>query len=597
VVTLSAKTGSEYKVRNNAAIVAILAVLVVAVLIVCSLPVSSQNGSSTDADSGETHTVRYHLNYSGDLNESYNVTTIKAGDGSSSEPYVDVVYYGSLVSTEYNPQFWSKTIVNRSDVDWNWLEINDYVAGETVVFTGWSYHETSGTAHYPGEVLSQDDIENHLVNDVIHVYATWGTVDNAYLVSNGNRTLDGRTAYSLGNALNKIEGGSSYTNFLLIYGSTTDYGKVSFNSYTIGKPVTIRTDPVSEKLNKTMGRLNIGNQLYVDADLTIDDICLFGNSEGTTHGQGSRGIYARGHTLILGTGILSINTNSGDNAFKGYPQLFGGSNSASSTYSDHPDVNVYPARNDGEEIDTLMIVHSGTWYNVNGGSRYGTIPGSTCTVIKNAVILDTYNGAGLVGDSNSQFAGTVPTVKGVARSYFIDSRMPADTYGENILTDSVSDYDSPIPYYITETNFKNGSTLPEWPYRVDDADAPVRMAYRVDYAADCVGLPLHRVWPWLRDGTARSDGVAGKVRVLVRPCVGGLHHHNAFAVGSGDFSKHGGQILQTAVPVWVVAGCKHIIVQMIVIQPPCVIEIGALLFRICEVHGDQSLRADFPDRP
>ena len=117
-----------------------------AVLLMVLSPFVVVDGSSTDAtvyDEGSCLEIEvvYHLFYDAapaGLSSTYNDIT-DAGTTKS------ITYYGTVVSTEYNPQVWEFSTER-------WYSIKEYSDGNTIVFTGWAFGTGSGvTAAYdPG---------------------------------------------------------------------------------------------------------------------------------------------------------------------------------------------------------------------------------------------------------------------------------------------------------------------------------------------------------------------------------------------------------------------------------------------------------------
>ena len=188
------KTNSKKTKSRKSITAAAIAVFAVAILIASGIPLPAQGGGTVTPEegySGEYHVVRYHLNAPANAGAAYNDTAANAGDGDAGDPYLDVLYYGSIVSTEYNPQLWASTIPTRGDVDWNWLQIKEYSVGGTYVFTGWRYGwQAESVTHYPGEVMSKADLQNTGSEGVLDVYATWGLVKSFEVVSAANQLSD-----------------------------------------------------------------------------------------------------------------------------------------------------------------------------------------------------------------------------------------------------------------------------------------------------------------------------------------------------------------------------------------------------------------------
>ncbi len=464
----------------------IFAVTAVCIMLLSSAVILFQGsmGDDSDAYEGETHTVRYHLNASAikQLVKTYSLTGLSddgksfsndynsgfygTWDSDESDYYIDVIYYGPIVTTEYNPQFWKETVVTNDEITWNWMEITEYAAGKTIVFTGWNYGNT-GSSHYPGEVLSEADRGSD--GSIIDIYATWEILDSLVSVSdyrvNGGKyqytytatsvdstSISGITSNGRDNAFDTLTrifstDGSAYTNILIIEPDVRLY----IRDVTVNKPLTIRT---GVGCFDSVGKLyDDGNdatmKFYHPAIIDCVGIRMGYNSIGD-HGQRVGGLSANGNPLIIGTGILSYY---GYEHVNGYPSIRGGSSDGTSIQKDI-DIGVYPEKG-SSTISTAIIVHSGTWANVIGGSRNGTITGSTYSVVRSAVVLDTFEGAGATGSG-------VATVTGSVYCYFTDVKLPGDSYEESKMEAADSSYSSPLPYKYTIN-----TEQPSWPYRID----------------------------------------------------------------------------------------------------------------------------------
>ncbi|MBR4225938.1 MAG: hypothetical protein IKR86_04045, partial [Candidatus Methanomethylophilaceae archaeon] len=501
--------------KRKAAATSAIAVLAIAILLVSSIPMPTQGIPTTDkvpeqGYKGDYYVVRYHLNYpyyasiiqnamddghndgysfSGQKSEQITVDNVTYTDY-----YVDVPSYGSIVSTEYNPQFWKDTVVTNQEISWNWLDVNRYVEDETVVFTGWRYFSAdSGDTHYPGEVMSNADLKKAIkVNKtisgvtysvkVLEVFATWDTVKEVRLVTRDGVATpdsDGRQAYTFDAAARSFpsaaEGGSPYTSIMLIYaqkngntGTTAEKerGKVVLGGTTSTyAPMTIRSDPVSKDANDFVGRLvasSNSSKFLAGADTIIDDLAIWFGGAGGNHGSTETGLYGMGHAFVIGTGIYSLFESGNYNADmrRGFTQISGGVNNYSKITTEH-DIGVYVedgVDEDGEPVPhvrstpirTMLIVHSGTWHNIMASGRGNTNGESVYAVVKNAVVLDTMAGAGSNGGNNQTFDSIY--------LYLVNTKLPGDMYEMQNLN-----LDNSIPRLIS----RDTSFLPEWPYLID----------------------------------------------------------------------------------------------------------------------------------
>ena len=340
---------------------------------------------------------------------AYTVTYHEKEDGTGEK--VTVTYRGSFVSTEYNPQFWEGTIkdsggiVDGSYSDWK--PIGVYQANTTEVFAGWNYRLDFaeigdgfvGTVD-PGDVLSNPP------TTTIHLFAKWDTLKH---ISVADRST---TLYT---AINQVPAtGNPYTSIVLVDGTQTLPNQLN-------KPVTIRGKGSAPVLDA--GPAN--HILY--SDVIIDRIRLNGSHQ-PNHGDGSGGLFANGHKLIIGTGVDTGNSGS----VTDYPQLFGGG--------------VY---GNGSINGTSLIVHSGVYGNIFGGSGSNTlgisITGDTKVVLRNVTVLDTLAGG------SADLAGNIT---GSTWIYATALYMPGDYYEEMELG---YPWDDSLPKLLESTIITGGS--------------------------------------------------------------------------------------------------------------------------------------------
>ncbi len=376
--------------RRRAVSFALIAILLLAV-VVPNLPAGL---GGTGSYEGSTYKVVYHSNYGTDR-------------------MLEVSYQGSFVSTEYNPQFWNGTVKQSGGIvdkePENWNPISKYTVGTTSVFCGWGYYSDygeSGTSFEgiidPGDVIKSDKTKT------IHLYATWKTLDYFAIVDSYGTTLN--------DALNEVKGENQYTNIIII-----ESGKTANLPDTINKPVTIR--------GKTGSTLYLGGSNHsFNAKAIIDNITLSG-THGKNHGDESGGLFANGYTLILGTGI---DTGSSTEV-TGYPQLYGGSASKNTTCE-----------------QTNLIVHSGTYGNILGGSGRsgGAVNGDCKTVLRNVTILDTLAGGSAV------YAGHIT---GSTWIYATSLFMPGDYYEETSMGNKWT-----LAPKLTESTIITGGSNGNW---------------------------------------------------------------------------------------------------------------------------------------
>ena len=335
----------------------------------------------------------------------YTVTYHK-GDGTGEK--VTVKYRGSFVSTEYNPQFWKDTIEKSGGIvdgyysDWNRIEV--YQVNITTVFAGWNYRldfaETGDG--FVGTVDPGDVLNNPPTTTTIHLFANWVTLE---YISVADRST------TLQDALNQAPAtGNPYTSIVLVDGTQTLPNQLN-------KPVTIRGIGSAPVLDA-----GFANHI-LNSDVIIDRIRLNGSHQ-PNHGDGSGGLFANGHKLIIGTGVDTGESGS----VTGYPQLFGGG-----------------TRNG--IIDTSLIVHSGVYGNIFGGSGSGGagIGGHTKVVLRNVTVLDTLAGG------SARDAGNIT---GSTWIYATALYMPGDYYEETELGYS---WDDSLPRLTESTIITGGS--------------------------------------------------------------------------------------------------------------------------------------------
>ena len=375
----------------------ILALLTVTVAVV---PVLMYGAVSGDTYTGEHHTVVYHS-----YHEKPSIYTTYNDD--TGETTYTATYYGSVVSTEYNPQIW--TVADK------WYPIKNHSPGRTLVFAGWSYLQVGegGSITYsepmlPGDVMSAEQIESATMGGSIHVYANWEPLNSYSTI----REWDNRYVV---NTRGSVDNDNIYTNILY---NTHSLSANDANSVlnNVRGPVTVRG-----------GTIALGSgTLTLQNDTIMDSMKLTGSfSTGTTHGDGNRGLYAGGNTLVIGEGVWTGDGTASSN----YPQLFGGADN-------------------GTVEGTKMIVHTGTYGNVISGSLGGTVSGDTYIVLRDVHVLDT-----LIGSSS----GT-GVVTGSAYVYATSLDMHGDYYEEVTLDPSYTGAGQSGKVVMTESTILTGGS-------------------------------------------------------------------------------------------------------------------------------------------
>ena len=358
-------------------------------------------GTSGETYKGDAHTVVYHP-YIGDkpqINTDFN------------EDLEDNVvysrnYYGSVVSTEYNPQVWTVTD--------EWFPVKSYSVSQTLVFAGWSYNINNNLEEYsepmlPGDVISSEDLKSATVDGKIHVYANWDYVKSY------SKVEQKYWRYYTCTTTGYIANGNVYTN-ILENGYVLSASNISSILNGLEGPVTVRGGTI---------QLGSGN-LVLGHDTIIDSLTLTGSfSTSRTHGDDSRGLFAGGNALVIGERIRTGDGTSNND----YPQVFGGSNG-------------------GVVSSTKVILHTGTYGNLIAGSLGGTITGDTFMVVKDVHVLDT-----LIAASSS-----TGKVNGSTYIYATSLEMHGDYYEESELDHSYSGAGQTKGVVLTESTILTGGS-------------------------------------------------------------------------------------------------------------------------------------------
>ena len=375
--------------------VKLIAVLMALLVILPSMLMILPSSWSADADPDYNVSVVYHPFVSEEekpQNSGYNY-------GPTDEGYNVVKReYAGIPTTEYNPQRWVLSDGDKEPIP-KWYEISGYSVGNTIVFTGWKYDTSSGISSRviePGDVIPEDAVTDSY--GVYHIYATWGKL-TGYVNTNTNvqdgveYTEDGW--FGPTNYVFKTD--NLYTNIIetkyaisadgIIYYNYGPAGLISYSNIKVSNCTVLGIGNVQIDASDPRG---------LNGDVILDNITIVNGR--SVHGGGSSGLFANGHTLILGNNI----TTSTSSSINQYPQVFGGSNGGSITG------------------DTKLIIHSGIYSNVIGGGYNCDITGSTHLVFRNGTVLDTMLG----GDSGD---GTITKETYV---YVVGGCLPADSYQE-----------------------------------------------------------------------------------------------------------------------------------------------------------------------
>ena len=239
---------------------------------------------------------------------------------------------------------------------------NTFTRDDGQVFTGWAVSlsgtaavKQDGTAVGEGEKIASTTAltlhaEAAAVNPSITLTAQWSQAVTVWLDGmNGDDGRDGSSASAAVRTLARAyallpDTGTVWTNRIMLCGNYS----ISGNTAIAPKPATI----TSTKISTTEPLLTFAaNSITtIQSDTTFENINLKYNQTG--YWNNPYGIYAAGHTLTMGMGI----DTSGDF------QLLGGS---------------YNTNLDG---DSNLIVCSGTYFSVSGGSWNGTTKDTHITV-------------------------------------------------------------------------------------------------------------------------------------------------------------------------------------------------------------------------
>lgn len=329
-----------------------IATLMVAVALISPLPIFS-SGTDSVGYVGDKFTVNYH------------------SGTSENDPVVSITYYGTVV-TEYNPQFWSSNItgelVSGTLVDWKQPE--SYTVNDTEVFTGWATNSNWSqgfTAIDPGEELTLSDYpwKNSNGTYTLDLYATWGKVTGVVEVSE-----ESDRSYELGDVY--FGSGNKYTNIVLLtsnvslpdkypnlYGGGHDIGGdeyIWWEGYDHTQPFTIRSADINNLHYLDISRGDTESYAVLTTDLIIDNVKFWSNAEGED--QAELGLYADGHRLILGTGIIRPEEYDGTDSF----MIYGGSR-------------------DGSPSESDVRIFSGNYASVYGGSYSGFVKNTSVTIL------------------------------------------------------------------------------------------------------------------------------------------------------------------------------------------------------------------------
>ena len=444
-----------------------LVIAVVALMMAVTLaPMFVNQAGGESADNGTT--VIYHSYYSkptlgngyyitGVSDDGYSTSYIEYNVDTGSEQTQMMKYYGNVWSTEYNPQLWT---IGPGNIEHNWYPIVKYSsgafrlddgdiveAGRTLIFMGWktAVYDSEGAltgvsdiSYYPGEVIPRSVQEQATKNGSIHVYATWGYLNYTDAEETHRYNMDGTVAIDTVKSVNgdvAVNADDTVSNiYSNIVSSIGTY--ISVGNCTIDPTIKEGAD----------GRYDLGgNTVWMTGDLIIQNATVTGSLSGSNHG-GNRGggIFAQGHLLIIGLGM----TGGTESDVKKHLQIFGGNEGA--TISGNITRTTFEGETD--TLATMIIIHSGAYSNVIGGSMNGTLHGSTYLSIRGASVLDTLTG----GCSSSS-----GWINGSSFVYATNMNMPGDTYEERNLGTDMGNFNGISAGYVVsnESTILTGASI------------------------------------------------------------------------------------------------------------------------------------------
>lgn len=454
-----ASSADKAKRRASALFVVILLVASLIPMIVAIGPVSAEDGGS------QKHTVVYEVN--GPTDWTHGKTNNNSAEN------VEVTYYGSIVSTEYNPQMWFPgTVENGGSTTLptgtgKWYDITSYVKGQTLVFTGWQYaigknettgeiiwpDETGGT-FYPGEVMSQQQMANATGNDgKIHIRATWGVINEIHRIRSDNIEQGSENNFM------SFKDGNIYTNFVLLddktylenegWGNTNDEGVwLDKTPATIGFTIRNGTQNENGTPIQNSEKLKIFCRGDITCDVIIDNTKIVGNSnKHADKCETASSLKGNGHVLIIGSGVTTVKWKTDSaNSWDLYPTLVGGSAGTNNTTIGRE---IYTgAKSETTPLGSFVIIHSGVYNNLVAGSPNVTQSNSAYMVVRDAVVLDSLIGGG----------GKTGTIEKDVYLYLTGLIMPGDSYEENVIYGEKSNILDTLSITLCESSILTGGS-------------------------------------------------------------------------------------------------------------------------------------------
>ena len=379
------RTGTFKATSRRGKLLAIAAVLimVLSVFVVISdrAPIASATPETQTSLEAEVvyHAAAESVTVDTDYNVETPITTTKI-----------ITYYGTVVSTEYNPQVWEFSTERWFAIQKDGSGKEKYADGQTIVFTGWKF-ATAGTVtdgvlsptsftavQDPGDIVLYNSGDKHWYvgsdrvdidmdgNDEdeestpqIHVYATWGPL--VHSITNPTTV----TTWS---------DGSKFQNIVLVTGSKRLDTELD-NYMKVANGYTIRASKLSDVAASVLNDGNKDTTYTLQNPIIIDNISM----QFLSGKAGQKlDINTGSKSLIIGSGINSIKTagsKTNDGYYGQYISILGGSSG-----------------------NNKIIIHSGTYSCVYGGGKSGY---RSETIMNGGIVLDTLCGGTISGGSTT----------------------------------------------------------------------------------------------------------------------------------------------------------------------------------------------------
>jgi uncharacterized repeat protein (TIGR02543 family) len=288
-----------------------------------------------------------------------------------------ITYYGTVVSTEYNPQAWEFEYER-------WYSVNTYttdtdeIPGTTKVFMGWKFATAgtvtdgvfsatavTGSAFDPGDIILYNNghwyvngtqVDQTVGTKVqIHAYADWGDLKHV--------------ATFPGDSDQTWNDGSKFQNIVLISGSGKNLKSID-GSMKGSSGYTVRASSLD---NVYASQLLDHGAYSLTHEVIIDNATMQYSSKKAAQ---DIDINANSHTFIIGDGINSIKSGGEKNGTYGTFATIHGGNSGS----------------------TKIIIHSGVYSNICGGGKSNC---DSVTILNGGMVMDSVFGGNQTGNTGS----------------------------------------------------------------------------------------------------------------------------------------------------------------------------------------------------